>query len=349
MSCYHPNLLQPLGIPRKDNPDAQAFVFIPNSRADNDMLVNSEAYGFYKIPCGKCLGCRLDYSRMWADRMMLELETAKKGVFVTLTYNEDSVPEKDGILSLDVRDAQLFMKNVRRQYDGRNGRRYARVRFFLAGEYGPTGTHRPHLHCILFGLGLEDFPCRIYQGVNELGHKYYRCPELEYCWGRFEGKGRGRRRVADKGFVTVSDVSWNTFAYVARYVVKKALPNDQGGSPADFGAVEEFCLMSRRPGIGADFLKQHPACLDYQKINVPSKDGVRSITIPKYYLNICSLQDPEKCDIIKEQRKCAAIDSNMSKLSRTTLSYMDQLEVEEERKKLSFKGLSRDFKISHNL
>ena len=26
----------------------------------------------FLIPCGKCLGCKLDYAREWSDRMMLE-------------------------------------------------------------------------------------------------------------------------------------------------------------------------------------------------------------------------------------------------------------------------------------
>lgn len=353
MSCYHPNLLQPLGVPlhaagQNDNPftQQQKYVFIPNGKASQDMLVNSEAYGLIKIPCGHCLGCRLDYSRMWADRMMLELETEKKGIFVTLTYNDECIPihESDGrqiCYTLDKRDCQLFMKNLRRCYDGHDGRDPIKIRFFAAGEYGPTGTHRPHLHLIVFGLGLEDFPLKVFRGTNELHQAFYQVPELEYCWSEFEGKGKKRKRVRQKGFVTVSEVSWNTCAYVARYVVKKALPNVDGFNPSDHGAIPEFTLQSRRPGIGAAYLKAHPDCLDFQKIAVGTKNGVRMVQVPKYFLRICDLSDAEKCAIF-EQRKCGAIDSMLSELSRTSLSYMDQLEVNEERKKGSMKALRRN-------
>lgn len=347
MSCYRPNLLQPLGIPKSsDDPSKQKYVFLPYEKASQDMLVNSEAYGLIKIPCGKCLGCRLDYSRAWADRMMLELETEKKGIFVTLTYNDEHIPvyEHDGqpvCYTLNKADCQLFMKNLRRCYDGHDGRDPIKIRFFAAGEYGPTGTHRPHMHLIVFGLGLEDFPLKVFRGYNELHQAFYQVPELEYCWSEFEGKGRNRKRVSSKGFVTVSDVSWNTCAYVARYVVKKALPTDEGFSPPDLGAQPEFTLQSRRPGIGAKYLEEHPDCLDYQKIPVSTPNGSRIVPVPKYFLRICDLSDVEKCAIL-EQRKCGAIDSMLSELSRTSLSYMDQLKVNEERKKRSIKALRRN-------
>ena len=47
---------------------------------------------FIEIPCGKCSGCRLQRSREWANRCMLELEYHKSSYFVTLTYDEAHVP-----------------------------------------------------------------------------------------------------------------------------------------------------------------------------------------------------------------------------------------------------------------
>ena len=88
MSCYHPLIaVRSYRLNDKGN-----RIVVPIGRVDKftekDIKINGEAL---LIPCGKCLGCRLDYSRYWADRMMLELETAKKGVFVTLTYNDENL------------------------------------------------------------------------------------------------------------------------------------------------------------------------------------------------------------------------------------------------------------------
>ena len=38
------------------------------------------------VPCGQCIGCRLDYSREWANRCLLEATYHDSNYFVTLTY-----------------------------------------------------------------------------------------------------------------------------------------------------------------------------------------------------------------------------------------------------------------------
>lgn len=283
------------------------------------------------VPCGHCIGCRLDYSRSWADRMMLELETAKKAIFVTLTYDNDHVPvlqdDETGEfvgLTLNKRDAQLFMKNLRRDYDGKDGHSFAKIRYYLSGEYGDT-TYRPHMHAIIFGLGLEDFPLKVPHGKNELGQQYFDIPELRACW--------------PNGFVLASDVSWETCAYVSRYVMKKALKD--GLSPCELGLEKEFVLMSRRPGLGREYLDQHPDCLDQQTINISTPKGGRKLSIPKYYIKQLELTDPEKFAKMKEVRKNMAIDSMLQKLDGTSLSILEQLEQEEDKKLRSIQALKR--------
>ena len=44
------------------------------------------------VPCGKCIECRLDYSRSWAFRMICELEYHEAASFLTLTYDDENVP-----------------------------------------------------------------------------------------------------------------------------------------------------------------------------------------------------------------------------------------------------------------
>lgn len=206
--------------------------------------------------------------------MMLELETAKKGIFLTLTYDNAHIPgsvyedfpeDKDlyfpfkglerldgdkvywpSSFTLNKRDVQLFMKRLRRRFDDR------KIRFYLAGEYGEK-FHRPHYHAIVFGIGCDDFPDLCEHGKNELGDTYYTSDMLYKTW--------------TNGFVLLSDVSWKTCAYVSRYCTKKL----NGAYSIDYAVrncIPEFSLMSRKPGIGEPYLKLHPDALDLLNINI---------------------------------------------------------------------------------
>lgn len=292
-----------------------------------DPRLAKELYpGSLPVPCGHCIGCRLDYSRAWADRMMLELETAERGLFITLTYNNESahwtqfyMDDTPMYATLEKRDCQLFMKRLRKKFEGR------RIRFYLAGEYGDK-TLRPHYHAILFGLGLCDIPDLLPHGRNELGQQYYTSALLSETWSY--------------GFVLVSDVSWKTCAYVARYVTKKL----NGPASIEYSArnvFPEFSLMSRKPGIGREYLDKHPECLDFASINLSTPEGGLKIRIPKYYYKQLVLTDPESYSKIMEERKQFAEDSMILKLQKTGLSYLDYLEMQEQSKLASVKSLKR--------
>ena len=167
MSCYHPLIAAPSGEKTSTGKDKYKIL----GKAEDFEEIRRNEVGIL-IPCGNCIGCRLDYSRRWADRMMLELETAKCGVFLTLTYDNEHIlwlddnesGEKVG--TLVKRDCQLFMKSLRRHYGD------IRIRFFLSGEYGDK-TKRPHYHCILFGISLVNIGDCVYFRKNELGQNYY--------------------------------------------------------------------------------------------------------------------------------------------------------------------------------
>lgn len=212
-------------------------------------LKRYDIVGDCKIPCGGCIGCRLDRAREWSIRCLHEAKMHDANSFITLTYSEENVP-KDG--SLDYTHFQKFIRSFRKTIGP--------IRFFMCGEYGDN-TLRPHYHAILFGY---QFPDLKYWGTSPAGHKIYRSEQLEKLW--------------KWGNSTVGQVTRQSAGYVARYCMKKIT-----GDAAEEhykGRTPEFARMSLKPGIGADFF------FKYQGDILPNDyiiDEGWKIPVPKYY------------------------------------------------------------------
>lgn len=277
----------------------------------------SAEYPDINVPCGHCIGCRLDKSRQWADRMMLELDHSKTAIFATLTYDPLNVPVAcsldDGsvLFTLDKRDVQLFMKRLRKAFNGRE------IRFYLAGEYG-SQTHRPHYHAILFGLSLSDFPDLRPVSLNSFGQLLYTSEKFYNIW--------------KLGNVALAEVSWQTCAYVARYCVKKMSGDVSRETYDSFGVEPEFALMSRRPGIAGFYDLEHPDLIERSKQYFSDVNGASprtSCPTPKFVFQKLQLTNPELYDRIKAQRRIYARDKELIALSRTDLDFYEYNRVKE--------------------
>ena len=280
---------------------------------------------FIEIPCGKCSGCRIQRSREWANRCMLELEYHKSSYFVTLTYDEAHVPihyysdpatgEALPSMSLVKRDFQLFMKRLRKKFgEG--------IRFFAAGEYG-SQTFRPHYHAIIFGLELHDL---VPYKRSAQGFQYFNSASLQEVW--------------PNGFAVVAPVTWETCAYTARYVMKK-LTGPEAEFYENFNIVPEFSLMSRKPGIARQYYEDHPDLYEHEFINISTEKGGRKFRPPKYYDKLFDVDCPEESARLKAVRQKMAAEAQKAKLQKTTLSYLDQLAVEERNQLARIKSLKR--------
>lgn len=95
------------------------------------------------LPCGKCIMCRKGKVNEWAYRLCLEKSIWKDASFITLTYNEENLPENGLLVKSDL---QKFFKRLRKHID---------IRYFACGEYG-SQFGRPHYHAIIFGLSYKN-------------------------------------------------------------------------------------------------------------------------------------------------------------------------------------------------
>lgn len=232
-----------------------------------------------QLPCGQCIGCRLERSRQWAVRCMHEASLHEQNCFITLTYDDEFLPVDGG---LRVRDFQLFMKRLRKHFFSQ------RVRFFHCGEYGDL-NRRPHYHAILFGVDFDD---KI--AANDCLSPLYISPVLRQLW--------------PYGMSTVGAVSFESAAYVARYSLKKITgPNAelhyQRVIPETGEIVQispEYVTMSRRPGIGRGWIDK------FHSDVYPSDEVIingHSSRPPRFYDNFLDVHNGLLLDDIKFKRE----------------------------------------------
>lgn len=259
MPCYHPiTAWRAHGECRKDVGAKHGYVW-PLTFNRNYGVPGTEK----QVPCGQCIGCRLEHSRMWAVRCVHEASQYKNNVFITLTFNDENLPPTG---SIDVRDLQLFFKRLRKKSS-------SSIRYFAAGEYG-TLLSRPHYHAILFSV---DFPDK-YPWMKNNGQLYYRSSMLEKLW--------------PFGYSSIGSVTFESAAYVARYVLKK-----QKGMTDDElklyynGRRPEFVVMSRRPGLGYDWISKYYRQVAEQGY-ILVRHGIRS-GVPRFYEDFIFLNYPD--------------------------------------------------------
>lgn len=244
---------------------------------------------YLKLRCGQCIGCRLARSEAWAVRCVNEAACHDQNCFITLTYDKDHLPQYG---SLHYRHFQLFLKRLRKAFshvdDFGNYWRLP-IRFFMCGEYGEDNA-RPHFHACLFGVAFSDMA---YWGKSPSGQEIFRSETLERLW--------------PFGFSSIGRLTFESAAYVARYICKKVTGKD---AELHYGRVDlatgevyelepEFCQMSLKPGIGANWIKEYSnEVLVHDGVVV---DGsVRSV--PKYYDNILSESFPDWFERNKRKR-----------------------------------------------
>lgn len=284
-----------------------------------------------EIPCGKCIDCRLQYSRQWADRCVYEsyYYPKEKCYFITLTYDNENIVDINSDVfpgTLVKEHLQKFFKRLRRDIDYHEEIIDKKLRYFACGEYG-SNTFRPHYHVLLYGINL--FSLAFVPWIpSKSGKNQWRSTYLENIW--------------KKGYVTFSEFSWDTAAYVARYTLKKARGYKREAYEK-VGLLPEFVVMSRRPGIGRDYYQDFKdEFYQFDQIIIKSPDGGRKAKPPKYFDQLLEKDNPELYERIKQMRKECAEYAKEIKLKATQLGYEELLQVEEDILSRKVKLLKRD-------
>lgn len=144
--------------------------------------VQPKTAGGRVFPCRQCMPCRINDSRKWVTRLVLEwthgfAQHGRPGAFITLTYAPEFLPP-DGV---QVRHAQLFLKRLRKASPWP-------IRYLMVGEYGEL-SGRAHYHALVFGSEIE-----------------WMMKNLQALW--------------PFGLVHVGTISPSSVAYVADYCLK---------------------------------------------------------------------------------------------------------------------------------
>lgn len=153
----------------------------------------SETGRTIQLPCGQCIGCRLEHSLLWAIRCTHEADTHDQNSFITLTYSPEKLPSDGSLVTWHITD---FLKRLRKSIQPK------KIKYFMCGEYGEK-FKRPHYHICLFG---HDWPDKEIHEERE-GILLYTSDTLEKLWSQ--------------GFTTTGELNFSTAAYTARYILKK--------------------------------------------------------------------------------------------------------------------------------
>lgn len=112
-------------------------ILIDNPNVEMDLSGNAKML----VPCGKCENC-IKLRRMhWSIRLQEENKVSLNSWFVTLTYNDQHLPVKDGYVTLRKNDLQKYFKRLRHDNN--------KLKYYGVGEYGGK-LYRPHYHAIVF-------------------------------------------------------------------------------------------------------------------------------------------------------------------------------------------------------
>lgn len=259
----------------------------------------------YTVKCGKCPTCQREKYQEWAIKLINEAKYHKKACFITLTFDNSILLDKNSKavkkygahagfvfnISESKTYFQKFIKRLRKYYKG------TRITYYHVGEYGEK-THRPHHHALLFGVDFRED--RIPMPKSKSGKNQYHSKILYELWAC--------------GRISIQDINPNNIIYISQYSVKKFKNNELNKR---YKGIQSFsnrskmnCKWVRRNY--EEIIKGYIEDTDGKKYKVPksyllnlknSEEKKYNETYRKYQENIMErIANRSNSDIIKQQK-----------------------------------------------
>lgn len=172
-------------------------------------------YETIELPCGTCELCRAEQARQQAVRIIHEQQMHDDSIWITLTYNDEHLPQYGSLSSETPKNARTIdryswqrprdrnhLSNFWKRLRNRLGVHPRQLRYYVAGEYGDESL-RPHYHACLFGTGLPE-DAKVYRTTP---HRLWTSKLYDEIWGH--------------GEVKIGALTFETARYTASYVIKK--------------------------------------------------------------------------------------------------------------------------------
>lgn len=225
------------------------------------------------VPCGRCIGCRIERSRQWAVRIMHESKLHDENSFLTLTYDDQNLPPDRTLVKAHT---QNFIKRLRKKISPK------KISFFAVGEYGED-TQRPHYHIIIFGY---DFPDKKYLKKSPAGEELFCSKILDSLW--------------DFGWANIGQVTFDSAAYCAKYCVDKLNGELAVQEYDQTGRIAPYMTCSTRPAIGKRWLEKFYSDVFPHDEVISNGHPAKP---PRYYDKILTDLDPDLALRITRERR----------------------------------------------
>lgn len=232
----------------------------------------------FRVPCGKCLPCQKKRRSEWSLRLEHEYLHCDSALFITLTYNDISVPRTtEGYKTLYKKHVQDYIKRLRNDHvkyisqelkiPKKEVKNVSKpIRYYAVGEYG-TKTRRPHYHMILFN----------YDSAN-----------IKPVTSQWKDTTTGFQL----GHVDVGTVTGASINYVTKYMFKPFGNKDK--------RIKPFSLMSKKPIIGHAYLEKYGTYHIFNEIlEVADKKGNKR-RLPKAYLRRLFTNKEDRIQLSKQ-------------------------------------------------
>lgn len=192
MECLKPNFIYWDKIFKQ-------YRFLTNSRASK-----LDTFNKIKIPCGKCKACLENQKKLFFDKNLLELQTAKTAYFITLTYEINPI-------STSILDLKNFIIKLKKYFY--NNYKLKNIHYFGATEYGDK-TNRPHAHILIYNIPITETDYKLfnikpklkYITTKKLNEDYFSEKVIRNLWG--------------KGNITISPINESRILYITNYISK---------------------------------------------------------------------------------------------------------------------------------